>query len=107
MRWALTTAHGGRGALVAAATAVTGVASGDHSIAIALITAGGGVSAVIIGPVVTDWVRGRRRPPVNHHDELAREQAALVEHVVDELAALRAENDRLRDELAAKRRRRA
>lgn len=89
---------------VSAATAVTGAATSDHSIAIALITAGGGVTAVVIGPFVNDWVRNRRRPTVDHHEELAKEQAALAEHFVDELAALRAENARLLDQLAKRRR---
>lgn len=107
MRWPVNIAHGGRAMIVAAATTVSGAAGGSDAIAIALITAAGGVAAVVVGPFVTDWVRRRHRVQVDHHDELAKEQVALAEHFVGEIVALKAENDRLRAELNRKGRRRA
>lgn len=102
-------AHGVRGAAVSGATwAATEVTSGDHSIEAAVITAAGGVLAVVVGPLLTDRFRRRRR--VNHAAEAEKEQAALADWLRSqldhqlaaneakdaEIIELRKANDRLR-----------
>lgn len=100
VRLPVTIAHGGAGLLVAAGTAV----AGDHSVEVALITAASGVAVVIIGPMVSSWLRGRHKP-VDHHSEVIAEQKELVAHLVAELAELRGENKDLDNENKRLRRR--
>lgn len=95
----MTPAHGGAGALVAAATAV----AGDHSVEVALITAASGVAVVVLGPIVSSWLRGHHKP-VDHHSEVIAEQKELVEHLLAELAELRGENRDLDNEVRRLRR---
>lgn len=97
----LTPAHGIRATIVAGATAV----AGDHSVLVAVITASSGVAVVVIGPLVSSWVRSRHKP-VDHYTEVINEQAQLVKHLVAELDELRTDNKGLENENRRLRRRR-
>lgn len=97
----LTPAHGFRATIIAGATAV----AGDHSVLVACITASAGVAAVVIGPLVSSWIRSRR-PALDHKDEVIAEQRTLVEHLVSELSELRGEKQDQENELRRLRRRR-
>lgn len=99
VRLPVTITYGRAGVLVAAGTAV----AGDHSVEVAIITAVSGVAVVIVGPIVSSWLRARHKP-VDHHSEVITEQAHLVKHLVDELAELRGENKDLDNELKRLRR---
>lgn len=94
-------AHGGKALLVAASTAVAGA---DHSIVVAVITALGGVTAVVVGPLVTDRIR--HRTIVDHAAEAQAEHADLSQQLLDRLVARDAEITQLRIELDKARHRR-
>lgn len=92
--------HGGTAVLLAAATKI----ASDHSIIAAVITATSGVLVVIIGPFVADWLRNRRKPPVDHTVEHEQELLHLSEHFLGQLEERDEQIERLRDQLRRRRR---
>jgi hypothetical protein len=86
VRLAVTPTHGVSSLIVAGATAATS----DHSIAAAVIVAAGGLLTLVVGQVTAEVIRRARRPPCDHHAELAGEQAELVDHLLGELVEERA-----------------
>jgi hypothetical protein len=98
----------GRWALLAAGAAEAG---GQQSLTLAIIAGSFVFASSVLGPLVTEWFRQRkRRPPTDHHAEMSVEQNQLFTHLLNELAErdeeradlhtqvtkLRAENARLR-----------
>lgn len=77
----MTPAHGVRGLIIAAGTAVVG----DHTIAGAVITALAGVTAVVLGPFIAEFVRNRRKNRVDHNTEQIEELLHVADHYLDEL----------------------
>jgi hypothetical protein len=78
--------HGVRALLVAGATAV----ASDHSIAAAVIVAAGGLLTLVVGQITAEIIRRTRRPPCDHHAELASEQSEMFNHLFAELVEERA-----------------
>lgn len=96
MRWPMNPATGVAGFAVAAATELAGsTVPADHSIEVALITVIGGTFTIIVGQVLAEVFRSRRRE-VDHHAELGNEQAALVDHLLREIGEKDAEINRLK-----------